>query len=165
MSFDCFYSITVFFVLAEIGEKAGHDLIMYLLCIFVAPDVYGRSVANMRDDVIKRKHFPRYWPFVRVFCPSPVISPHRGQWRGALLFSLIWAFTNSWVNNRDAGDLKRHGANYDVIVIGVSIVNYVTPDHCNSHIQSHIQPLLMTLGPYKFDIRHTCRTLSFAEMI
>ena len=43
---------------------------------------------------------------------SPVDSPHKGQWRGALMFSL-----NSWVNNRDAGDLRRHRAHYDVIVM------------------------------------------------
>ena len=43
---------------------------------------------------------------------SPVNSPHKGQWRGALRFSLIRAWTNSWVNNRDANDLKRHRAHY-----------------------------------------------------
>ena len=31
------------------------------------------------DDVIKWKHFPRYWPFVRGIHPSPVNSPHKGQ--------------------------------------------------------------------------------------
>ena len=41
------------------------------------------------DDVIKWKHFPHYWPFVREINRSPVISPHKGQWRGALMFSLI----------------------------------------------------------------------------
>ena len=40
-------------------------------------------------DVIKWKHFPRYWPFVREIHRSPVNSPHKGQWRGALMFSLI----------------------------------------------------------------------------
>ena len=45
----------------------------------------------MRDDVIKWKHFPRYWPFVRGIHRSPVNSPHKGQWRGALMFSLIYA--------------------------------------------------------------------------
>ena len=40
------------------------------------------------DDVIKWKHFPRYWPFVRGIHRSPVNSPHKGQWRGALMFSL-----------------------------------------------------------------------------
>ena len=40
-------------------------------------------------DVIKWKHFPRYCPFVRGIHRSPVNSPHKGPWRGALMFSLI----------------------------------------------------------------------------
>ena len=48
---------------------------------------------------------------------SPVKSPHKYQWRGAWLFSLICAWTNGWINNRGAGDLRRHRANYDVIVM------------------------------------------------
>ena len=69
------------------------------------------------DDVIKWEHFPCYWPFVRGIHRSPVDSPHKGQWRGALMFSLICAWINRWVNNREAGDLRRHRAHYDVIVI------------------------------------------------
>ena len=70
------------------------------------------------DDVIKWKHFPRYWPFsVRGIPRSPVNSPHKGQWRGALMFSLICACINGWVNNRKAGDVRRHRIHYDVIVI------------------------------------------------
>ena len=52
------------------------------------------------DDVIKWKHFPRYWPFVRGIHRSPVSSPHEGQWRRALMFSLICVWINRWVNNR-----------------------------------------------------------------
>ena len=37
----------------------------------------------------------------------PVDSPHKGPWRGVLMFSLICAWTNSWANDRDAVDLKR----------------------------------------------------------
>ena len=48
------------------------------------------------DDVIKWKHFPRYWPFVRGIHQSPVNSPHKGQWRGALMFSLICT-SNKWL--------------------------------------------------------------------
>ena len=59
------------------------------------------------DDVIKWKHFHR----------SPVNYPHKGQWRGALMFSLICAWINGWVNNGDAGDLRRHGSHYDVIIM------------------------------------------------
>ena len=71
------------------------------------------------DNVIKWKHFPRYWPFVRGIHQSPVNSPHKGQWRGALMFSLICAWTNGWVNNRDTGDLRRYRAHYDVIAMHV----------------------------------------------
>ena len=55
--------------------------------------------------------------FVLVIHWSPVNSPHRGQWRGALMFSLICAWTNKWVNNRDAGGLRRHNSHYDVTVM------------------------------------------------
>ena len=47
---------------------------------------------------------------------SPVNSPYKGQWRGALVFSLICTRINGWVNNREASDLRRHRAHYDVIV-------------------------------------------------
>ena len=72
---------------------------------------------SAHDDVIKWKHFPRYWPFVRWIHRSPVNSPHKGQWRRALMFSLICAWINCWVNNRGAGDLRCHRAHYDVIVM------------------------------------------------
>ena len=68
-------------------------------------------------DVIKWKHFPRYWPFVRRIHRSTVNSPHEGQWRGALMFSLICARINGWVNNYEAGDLRRHCTHYDVIIM------------------------------------------------
>ena len=74
---------------------------------------------SSHDDVIKWKQFPRYWPFVRGIHRGPVNSPHKGQWRGALMFSLICAQINIWVNNREAGDLRRHHAHYDVTVMDV----------------------------------------------
>ena len=48
---------------------------------------------------------------------SPVNFPHKGQWRGALMFSLICAWINAWVNNREAGDLRRYRAHCDVTVM------------------------------------------------
>ena len=69
---------------------------------------------SQHDDVIKWKHFPRYWPFVRGIHRR---SLHKGQWRGALMFSLICTRKNGWVNNREAGDLRRYSAHYDVIVM------------------------------------------------
>ena len=49
--------------------------------------------------------------------PFPVNSPHKGQWRGALMFSLIYARINDWVKKREAGDLRRHRGHYDVSVM------------------------------------------------
>ena len=58
-------------------------------------------------------------------------SPVTGQWRGALMFSLICAWINGWVNNGEAGDLRRHRAHYDVAVmdgIGLVILDYPAPE-------------------------------------
>ena len=81
---------------------------------------FSLRIYQYHDDVIKWKYFPRYWPFVRGIHRSPVNSPHKGQWRGALMFTLISAWINAWVNNREAGDLRRHRAHYDAIVMYAS---------------------------------------------
>ena len=75
------------------------------------------AIQPIHDDAIKWKHFPRYWPFVWGNRRSPVHSPHKGQWRRVLVFYLICAWTNSWSNTGDAGDLRRHRANHDVTVM------------------------------------------------
>ena len=77
----------------------------------------GASNVSCHDDVIKWKKIPRYWPFVRGIHRPPVNSPHKGQWRGALMFSLICAWINGWVNNYEAGDLRHQHPHYDVIVM------------------------------------------------
>ena len=75
----------------------------------------------LHDDIIKWKYFPRYWSFVRGIHRSPVNSLHKGQRRGALMFSLISAWINGWQNKRETGDLRRHHhAHYDVIVMSLS---------------------------------------------
>ena len=106
------------------------------------------AVQETHDDVIKWKHFPRYWPFVRGIHRSPVNSPHKVQWRGALMFSLICVWIKSWVNNRKTGDLRRYRAHHDVIVMirrlsakiigpilrlnaGIHIVHLQTEGKCN----------------------------------
>ena len=83
-------------------------------------------VISSHDDVTKWKHFPRYWPFVWGIHRSPVNSPHKGQRRGALMFSLICAWINDWVNNREGGDLRRHRAHHDVIVMSTVQFTYNT---------------------------------------
>ena len=78
---------------------------------------WAESSYLAHDDVIKWKNFPRYWPFVRGIHRSPVDSPHKCQWHGALMFSVICAWTNDWANNWDAGDLGRHRVHIDVTVM------------------------------------------------
>ena len=78
---------------------------------------HKNPVGDVHDDVIKWRHFPHYWPFVRGIHRSPVNSPHKGQWRGALMFSLICVWINGWASNREAGDLRRYLAHYDVTVM------------------------------------------------
>ena len=94
-------------------------------CILYMPKIrMGRVCCILlrpHDDVIKGKHFPRYWPFVLGIHRSPMNSAHTGQWRWALMASLICAWINGWVNNREAGDLRRHRTHYDVIVMLESI--------------------------------------------
>ena len=72
------------------------------------------AVMRIHYDVIKWKHFPHCWPFVRGIHRPQVDSNNKGQWRGALMCSLICTWTNGWANNRDASDLRRHRTHYGV---------------------------------------------------
>ena len=94
--------------------KYRENLLRYMRCVSHRTTRYILC-NSFHDDVIKWKHFPLYWSFVRGIHRSPVNSPHKGQWRGASMSSLIWI--NSWINNREADDLRRYRAHYDVIVM------------------------------------------------
>ena len=59
----------------------------------------------------------RVTAFVRGIHRSPVNPPHKDQWRGALMFSLMCVWINGWVNIREAGDLRRHCVHCDVTVM------------------------------------------------
>ena len=82
------------------------------------------EVKFVHDDIIKWKHFPCYWLFVGGIHWSLVNSPHKGQWHGALMFSLICIWKKGWVHNRDAGDLRCHHAHYHVI--GMNDITFST---------------------------------------
>ena len=43
--------------------------------------------------------------------------PHKGQWRGALIFSLICPWISGWANNREACNVRRHRGPNDVTVM------------------------------------------------
>ena len=86
------------------------------VCIILGRTLYCYE-SRFHDDVIKWKHFPCYLPFVRGIHRSPMNSPQKGQWRGALMFPLMCVWINGCANNREAGDLRRHRSRYDVTVM------------------------------------------------
>ena len=92
--------------------------------------------------------------------PVPVNSPHKGQWRGALMFSLICARINGWVNNSEAGDLRRHRGHYDVIVMQLVQIMY-----CRLFSAKPIsEPILATLGTHFCEILLKIPIFSFLKM-
>ena len=111
-------------------------LIARCLCLLEIIRILFNPKLGLHDDVIKWKHFPRNWPFVREIHRSPVNFPHKGQWRGALMFSLIYVWINDWVNNREAGDLRRQHGHYDVnVMILNDTVPYINqPHHCTRFV-------------------------------
>ena len=110
-------------------------------------------VLLIHDDVTKRKHFPRCWPFVWGIHRSPVNSPHKGQWCRALMFSLICARINHWVNNREAGDLKRHHIHNDVNVMSFAPSTTSAVFEQGHHIISSVSKIRSNI--YRSDIQVT----------
>ena len=83
-----------------VGMMAGQNVCKGICDHYRWSWVRSSSVLNIsatiplcHDDVIKWKDFPCNWPFVWGIHRSPVNSPHKGQWRGVLMFSLICAIT------------------------------------------------------------------------
>ena len=93
-----------------------------LIFMYPTSHEFDTRITFVCDDTIKWKHFLCYWPFVREIHRSPVDSPHKSQWRGALMLYLMCTWTNRWANIRDAGDLRCHRAHYYVTVM--SPVNF-----------------------------------------
>ena len=81
---------------------------------FVAPSMKWGIVAWWRHQM---EAFSALLAICAGNSPVPVNSPHRGQWRGALMSPLICTWINSSVNNREASVLRRNRAHYDVNVM------------------------------------------------
>ena len=89
---------------------------------------------------------------------SPVLvnSLHKGQWRGALMFSLIMLICG-WVNNREAGDLIRNHAHYDVNVMVMGCCQFRTESLSKVIEACHWIPMNWTIfiGSRAFKCLHT----------
>ena len=139
---------------------------------------YSRFIIRMvnpHDDVIKWKHFPCYWPFVRGIHWSPVNSLNKGQWRWALMFSLICVWINGWVNNREAGDLRRHRAHHNVIVMHtVQGLEYLEANWVNVMAGDALDPciarsstamiLIVQMGILMWSLRVNLNNLSLSSV-
>ena len=142
----------------KIGDQIGndghwHSSLLVLPLRQCATFNLSRAGAVYMDDVIKLTHFPRYWSFMRGIQRSPVNSPHKGQWRGALTFSLICAWINSWVNYREAGDLRFHRAHYGVIVMICGIRALAATVPVDVLVPNGARPLQCIALTTKSDIR------------
>ena len=129
---------------------------------------YSLNEFAYHDDFIKWKHFPRYWPFVWGIHRSPVNSLHKSQWRGALVFSLIYARINGWVNNREAGDLWRHRAHCDVIVMTPRASSVMASSNCVEPKYSwpmwYMEMRRKHLIEHAIKVEHTDTTMSNIEL-
>ena len=125
------------------------------------------TISITQDDVIKWEHFPRYWPFVRGIHRSQVNSPHKGQWCGALVFSLSCVWINTWVNNGEAGDLRRYRAHYDVIDMLIWSIHYFD---ILSHLSGPMGPVswnkcILLCNKRRDEIFHTNESLIYASTL
>ena len=79
--------------------------------------------------------------------PVPVNSPHKGQWRGALMLSLICAWINDWVNNHEAGYLRHHRGHYDVNVMKAEMGQHRSAMSASSELPKSELEVKVTFDP------------------
>ena len=77
-------------------------------------------------------------PLCGEFPGPPGNFPHKGQWHGALMFSLICAWTNGLVNNRNVGDLRRHRSHYSATVMWDRSLTKVIPSPFLCCVRYHV---------------------------
>ena len=95
-------------------------------CIFIGPSMVGaEETSDYHKYGITQNLSDPWWrhqmeAFSALLALCVGNSPVTGEFSSqrpvtrTLMFPLICAWTNGWVNNRDAGDLRRHRDHYDV---------------------------------------------------
>ena len=133
--------------------------IQFVTCVFFYGDVptgaihivQVNSLALLRPQAWWRHQmetFSASLALCAVNSPVPVNSPHKGQWRGALMFSLIYVWINDWVNNRDAGEFRRHRGHYDVIVMNDLSLDFYRDYSRLSHFVTRESNLIQSYRSY-----------------
>ena len=94
-------------------NQAGHrEHLMNVLAMLEKNGLTVNMMTSSNENIFPvTGHLWGWWP---------ADSPLKGQWCGALMFSLISAWTNGWANNQDAGDLMRYRAHYGVTAMNVA---------------------------------------------
>ena len=129
-------------------RKTAYTLYASAYQCVALPSYDWKGMAQTRhDDVIKWKYFLHYWPFLLGIHRSPVNSPHKGQWCGTLLFSLIRTWINSCVSNRESGDLWRHRDYHGVTVMPSSFL----PVWRSREITVYVVPFETAIGMAAID--------------
>ena len=123
-----------------LSRTENWPILIVLIPMFSCTSMQSQIVLLIRSMHVswwrhQMETFPHYWPFVQGIHRSPMNSSHKGQWRGHLIFSLICAWTNGWVNARDTGNLRHH-SHYDVTVMMMHEVCVI--------LQSYVQQKMRT---------------------
>ena len=114
--------VTSFFALIHHSDVAVSVLSMRFPWLYMNHSAWTQSLLFMMTSS-NGNCFPRYWPFVRGIHQSPVNSPHKGQWRGALMFSLICGWINGklwrgwWFETRSCPLWRHCNGNYNLITL------------------------------------------------
>ena len=97
--------------------------------------------------------------------PVPGQFPHKGQWRGALMFSLICGWTNGWLNNRETVDLRRYRAHYVVTVMYTQILRQGTLQIGNDRNINNCRRIMTTLISILYLMKPMYRWLKHANVV
>ena len=103
IKFGVFIDISLVGQVPIIGSRVNTDYRVPKLCTLCTARFFNSWWHHQMET------FSVSLAFVRGINRSPVNSLHKGQWRGVLMFSLICTWIYGWLNNGEAGDLRRQG--------------------------------------------------------
>ena len=132
-----------------------HAHIHVQIIAVIGPWSFKGSLATSNSDkLIWWRHKMETFSALLAPCAgnSPVNSPHKGQWRGALMSSLICTWINAWVSNREVGYWIRHHAHYDVIVMLLPQNTRIATSHV---IENDTKIEVIVVSPTTWEAHHS----------